>query len=778
MKKQKLSKLFTYLGLCCALVFAVALLNGCGEGDSGAAGPAGDRGEDGTNAPVTITGTQAKITLATAATSTVVGTVVEFQVTNQDGQPVTSLPDGIGINFTYAKLLSDSAGNTQWKSYINSTATGKTEDSDGNTITPALASATQATYQTATDAIENLGGGKYRYTFTNSKVTNVTYEPSLTHRIGMQMSGGGLAPVNAVYDFVPAGGAVSATRKIATTSSCLDCHQGNFGLHGGSRVEVEYCVTCHNPGTTDPESGNTVDMATMIHKIHAGEHLPSVKGADGIHGTADDGSYAIYGYNVTKHDYSEVRYPQSLRNCTKCHKSSTTTPNGNNWKTNPTRAACGGCHDDLIVSAGTLSHVGGVYTNDLGCSSVLCHGSTAPYAVDKVHTTVLSTPNNPGTPAGVAAFEYIISSVTVTNGQPEFKFQIKKDGSLVTFNTDTTGAMLTGFTSGPSLYVAFARPQDGKEPVDFNNNMSSALSVSLVSLWTGSNGVFSGPVSGTYTALITVPTMSVQSDAKMVTGAMIGSFSQTGVTEATLDQDVNRDGDKLDAYNNVALAAVKTATGYTARRTIVDNAKCNACHEQLGTEPYFHSGARNNAQLCEFCHTPNRNSSGWSAKTKDFVHRLHAAGVRTVDDVWHDMDYYLVAYPGNLQNCEACHVEGSYDFSGSAYTASLIDNLPLSTAASGTIATGTTAASPYITFDQFYGAGGASTNLVNSPISSACFGCHDRNAAVAHMNDNGGSIYEVRSDALNKVEQCLICHGPGRSAAIGAAHDPNQAVGH
>ena len=54
-----------------------------------------------------------------------------------------------------------------------------------------------------------------------------------------------------------------------------------LSAHGGARVEVQYCVMCHNPGTTDPYSGNTLDLKVMIHKIHTGNTLPSIQTASG-----------------------------------------------------------------------------------------------------------------------------------------------------------------------------------------------------------------------------------------------------------------------------------------------------------------------------------------------------------------------------------------------------------------------------------------------------------------------------------------------------------------
>jgi hypothetical protein len=62
---------------------------------------------------------------------------------------------------------------------------------------------------------------------------------------------------------------------------------------------------------------------------------------------------------------------------------------------------------------------------------------------------------------------------------------------------------------------------------------------------------------------------------------------------------------------------------------------------------------------------------------------------------------------------------------------------------------------------------------VISPITGACAACHDTPIAIDHMKTSGGWFYEKRSDALAPgapQEQCLLCHGPGRVAAIGVVH--------
>ena len=68
----------------------------------------------------------------------------------------------------------------------------------------------------------------------------------------------------------------------------------------------------------------------------------------------------------------------------------------------------------------------------------------------------------------------------------------------------------------------------------------------------------------------------------------------------------------------------------------------------------------------------------------------------------------------------------------------------------------------------------AGTTLVTSPTATVCLACHDSDMAISHFRVNGGSIYEARSTALGKEEQCLVCHASGRIADIQAMHSKNR----
>jgi OmcA/MtrC family decaheme c-type cytochrome len=319
--------------------------------------------------------------------------------------------------------------------------------------------------------------------------------------------------------------------------------------------------------------------------------------------------------------------------------------------------------------------------------------------------------------------------------------------------------------------------------------------------------------------------MTVPDSAKMLTGGIGYSYSltstpplvQTNLAAYPYTKNVAPNPYTFSGTGGLSVPAPnvwKVATGYTGRRVIVDNAKCNACHGTLGVKPTYHSGQRNDAPTCTFCHTANRTNSGWPVNINYDVHALHGAAMRTQKFSWEasaGLKYWEVGYPGLLKNCEMCHVAGMYDFSNSTYTsttASVTPNLLMTTAASGTLTSvgapaSTTAGdtrviasitqnpsntgvydslnlamSPYVTPGTAYGAGfgynantgvttaPAATTLVLSPISAACSGCHDSAAAKAHMQANGGTVFEARSVAATRTEQCLVCHGPANNAAF------------
>ena len=222
----------------------------------------------------------------------------------------------------------------------------------------------------------------------------------------------------------------------------------------------------------------------------------------------------------------------------------------------------------------------------------------------------------------------------------------------------------------------------------------------------------------------------------------------------------------------------KLATGFTARRAIVEDKRCTSCHQELGTftEDAFHGGQRNDGTTCSWCHNPGRSNTGWSVDSTAFVHAIHGADKRAVDYNYHDVDWSEIGYPGVLARCEQCHVPGSYDFANRASAdaaglgADRTDKRLIRLTAEETITAGDPGLSPWAPPGD-YSVVGDPANLVTSPTVTVCSSCHDSNLAISHMMVNGGTFYGTRTAANAATEQCFVCHASGKLADIKAVHE-------
>ena len=202
-----------------------------------------------------------------------------------DGAVVQGLTN-TNVRFAIAKLVPGSNGDPDhWFSYVYRTeSTAAAPNNVGPGGTPVLASAKQATTDPNTPAqLVYNADGYYTYTFSTdikdpTKTNGVVFEPNLTHRIAIQLSyknaAGATILVNPYFDFTVGadGNSIAVidpakTKKVTDVASCNVCHE-KLALHGGGRVDTQFCVLCHNPGTTDANSGNVLNLATMAHKIH------------------------------------------------------------------------------------------------------------------------------------------------------------------------------------------------------------------------------------------------------------------------------------------------------------------------------------------------------------------------------------------------------------------------------------------------------------------------------------------------------------------------------
>jgi OmcA/MtrC family decaheme c-type cytochrome len=387
-------------------------------------------------------------------------------------------------------------------------------------------------------------------------------------------------------------------------------------------------------------------------------------------------------------------------------------------------------------------HTAGVPS--MPCAS--CHTATA---IEAAHVTPYATTNNPSVPAGYSNFEYSIVDVTVNeSNQAVVKFRIKKDGT----DLDLTTYPPTGFSGGPSFLVAYASPQDDvAAPSDWNQLGRSAGQPASVSV-ANVIGSATNNGDGTFTATLTT---AFPAEAVMRGVALQGYFTQTNVTPSSARH---------------TPSVFKGVTDDPQRRVAVNSAKCLNCHEMLD----LHGGNRvNNVQVCVICHNPNLSSSGRGAlpanvsaellaqfnndpltfpedaqNFKDMVHGIHGAAKRDVPFMHvrdrgtsgvYFYDWSQVTYPGQPNNCLACHDDGQYD---TALPAGLLMTTVRTT--TGNVAE---------TRDDILAARGAvpnATDEVKNVTAAACSGCHTGGMSTAHMESMGagfgtrGSVIENR----------------------------------
>jgi OmcA/MtrC family decaheme c-type cytochrome len=389
-----MKSIFIRIGL---LALIISGLAGCGGGSDGAAGAPGTAGTPGTNGnEVNATSLSTEQWLAlkpsidpTSITVTINSPpVVKFKVTDQYGNPLVGLggqrklstalvPTNYNMFFTLAKLVPVVGGPSKWVNYLVTKPvaplTANASVADGMTWL-----GTYPTPEQEGTLVDN-GDGSYQYTFlrdikhaaaivagltdaganVKADLGDLTYDPTLTHRLGIVIQGSqpgtGVNTPNNVqittpvpmvntfnigFDFVPNGSPVTTTRDIVVKDSCSECHQGRGighvtsnsgittnptnGVPAGAfigRNNPRLCVTCHTDQTkygfvnvTEavgvsglPQSLTTSYFRTvdgnaaftyprMIHQTHMGNQL--VKTGYNLNGHCN--SPGQTGYNAAK----------------------------------------------------------------------------------------------------------------------------------------------------------------------------------------------------------------------------------------------------------------------------------------------------------------------------------------------------------------------------------------------------------------------------------------------------------------------------------------------
>jgi OmcA/MtrC family decaheme c-type cytochrome len=556
------------------------------------------------------------------------GTIsVDYMITDPNNQPLDpagiQTPGAVAVSFLAAYIPK---GQTQYVSY----ATRARSSADGKTTVTQAAADSGGTSQLVT-------AGEYIYTFKTQAPKG--FDPTATHRIGIYGSRNltefdlGTFYDDATFDFVPAGGK-PAPREVIKTVSCNKCHD-QLAHHGGSRRSLDLCIMCHTPQTSEPNTGNTVDMKVMAHKIHMGSLLPSV-----IAGTP----YQIGG-PPNPSDWSTVTFPSDPRRCESCHEPSTGAAQAGAWLTNPSRAACGACHDDVNFATG-LNHVNQPQVDDTQCTN--CHIPQGELEFDASIRGAHTLPQESATRPGI-----VVQILKVVNGgagqKPTVTFTMKDYAG--------NGIQLSAMTASPNrVSLNMAGPTSDYGYTSFGSDVTTPG-------YDAENPTTTGTCSPDGTCSYTF-THAIPAGAKGTYA--IGIEARRGLTllaGTTLQQSTQYGADNKVFYFSV------DGTPVVARRQVVDIAKCNACHTRLSE----HGESRNQTVYCVLCHNPSNTDAakpGQSINFSLFVHKIHsgtnlqALGATYVVS---GKDFSTVRYPvmsntgttGDTAKCYMCHVNNS-----------------------------------------------------------------------------------------------------------------------
>src|SRR5271165_6362845 len=588
------------------------------------------------------------ITINSASISTAGAISVTYTLTDPSGLPLdaagVTTPGVVSLAFVAAYIPK---GQEQYVAYTTEKSTGA-----------ALGTVTRPFFELGGKPTQ-VGPGQYQYTFAAQAPAGFDATATTTVAVDgnrdLTAFNLGTSYAGTTFNFVPNGSAVTVTRDVIRTESCNGCHD-QLAFHGGYAHGMQMCVLCHQPQNQDPVTGNSLDLKVMAHKIHMGSQLPSVVGTSTTPGVP----YQIIGYANSVNDFSNVIDPADPRRCEVCHSQTTNAAQAKAFLSEPGRAACGACHDDVNFASGA-NHPGGFQQDDKECAT--CHfpqGET-PFdaSIKGAHVVANDTkntyPQNPNT---------LISSVVVTiTGVTNTGVSQKP---IVAFTVKDINGNALALSGLEDLQFTMAGSTTDYGYTSFGSDVTTPGYVAE----DGTAGTCDASGNCTYQFQHAIPAKAAGTYAIGVESERLENI----LSNTNAAQQVESGTPNQVFYFSVDGSAVQP------RRTVVAESNCNQCHVNLT----LHGNLRNNPQYCVFCHNPSdtdfsQRPAGQAAQTINMavmVHRIHD-GVNVVPAGGKPYkvagfggsthDFSGILYPAMspsgeatyLQNCSMCHVNGS-----------------------------------------------------------------------------------------------------------------------
>ena len=587
--------------------------------------------------------------------------VVDFTLTDDFGNPLDRTGATTAGVITYRFTVATWDG-TYYTNQIVTSAGVPSRDNTGTTQTVDI--------------------GHYIYTFAASLPATFDASKPATLFCGARRATAAIVGkdywANVFKDGIPPDLKTAATTwGVTTTTMCNACHTPDLGStanpHGGNYREAKTCALCHNPlnmvGTVVIDAdGSTLapyNGQVFWHQLHA----------------------------AINPEFTEVTFPRDLRTCKGCHDPAA--PQGSNWYTLPSRAACGSCHTDVNFATGEGHTEANIpQANDVACAS--CHPPEGDAEWDASIKGAHTLPYDSKQLKGLN-----ITLLSVTNAAPGKKptvtFTLKQnDGTPI--KQASTGATVNLFLGG--MTTGYFR-----QPIS-----ESALNAA----YDAATGVYTYTFTNPFPADAT-GTWSVSASSRQTVQLQKAVGGTISYTEG--------------AMNPITYVSMTSAPA-VPRRTVVTLDRCNVCHANLSFL-FSHGGQRIATQFCVICHNGNGSDVARrpaveappeSISMQRMIHRIHTGVDMTQTYTVYGFggtptNFNEVTYPGYRGNCIACHASGTYN--------PPVEPLEIDV----------------VTLRDYF--------TPQGPATAACLGCHDNRDAEAHAYLNTSPFGEA----------CATCHG-------------------
>ncbi len=400
------------------------------------------------------------------------------------------------------------------------------------------------------------------------------------------------------------------------------------------------------------------------------------------------------------------------------------------YVTNPSRVACGSCHDDVNFATGA-NHPGGIQNDDSMCAN--CH---IPQGEIDFDASIAGAHVAPTASSLLSGLNVKITNVSggSAGGTPTVTFTVLNTaGAAVQLSKlSSISATMAGPTKDYG-YTSFGSTVT--TPGYVTESMAAATcSASGTCMYTFTHAI---PAKATGTYAVGIEARRSETVPQLINGATV----QTSITYAT--------------PNPVSYFSVD-GSPVASRRQVIAEANCNQCHVSL----QLHGSLRNNPDYCVFCHNPSNTDA--SVRSSAVVAADKAAPAQGIN---FNLLVHRIHYGINMQAAGRSYVVVGFGGSHNDFSSTLFPALSPTGAATDT----QNCSMCHINSTEQNDLNLTGLNPVTDPqgplnpvqpFTSACTGCHVTIPDASHALSNTTVLGEA----------CAVCHTAGAIEPVDQVH--------